>query len=58
MFDKPKLSIKDVLAGEPEPKSDITLFQEYRSEFNPEQRFKGGKAYVGEDLITTPNIFT
>ena len=47
--------IVDVVAGEPGPKSDITLFREYRSEFNPQQRFKGDKiAYVGEDLITTP----
>ena len=36
------------------PKSDITLFREYRSEFDPKQRFKGDKAYQGEDLITTP----
>ena len=46
--------IVDVVAGEPGPKSDITLFREYRSEFDPQQRFKGDKAYVGEDLITTP----
>jgi hypothetical protein len=31
-------------------KSDITLFREYRSEFDPQQRFKGDKAYIGEDL--------
>ncbi len=43
-----------VVAGEPEPKRDITLFREYRSEFDPQQRFKGDQAYVGEDLITTP----
>ncbi|WP_414578983.1 HARBI1 family protein [Anabaena sp. CCY 9402-a] len=46
--------IVDVVAGEPGPKSDITLFREYRSEFDPKQRFKGDKAYIGEDLITTP----
>ena len=46
--------IVDVVAGEPNPKSDITIFREYRSEFDPQQRFKGDKAYVGEDLITTP----
>ena len=46
--------IVDVVAGEPGPKSDITIFREYRSEFDPQQRFKGDKAYVGEDLITTP----
>ncbi|MDZ8241485.1 MAG: transposase family protein, partial [Nostoc sp. ChiQUE01a] len=46
--------IVDAVAGEPGPKSDITLFREYRSEFDSQQRFKGDKAYVGEDLITTP----
>ncbi len=46
--------IVDVVAGLPGPKSDITLFREYRSEFDPKQRFKGDKAYQGEDLITTP----
>ncbi|WP_347242570.1 transposase family protein [Nostoc sp. FACHB-888] len=46
--------IVDIVAGEPGPKSDITIFREYRSEFDPKQRFKGDKAYVGEDLITTP----
>jgi hypothetical protein len=45
--------IVDVVAGEPGPKSDITLFREYRSEFDAKQRFKGDKAYLGEDLITT-----
>ena len=42
------------VAGEAGPKSDITLFREYRSEFDDKQRFKGDKAYVGEDSITTP----
>ncbi|MGH2414872.1 MAG: transposase [Microcystaceae cyanobacterium] len=46
--------IVDVVAGEPGPKSDITLFREYRSKLDTKQRFKGDKAYVGEDLITTP----
>jgi len=46
--------IVDIVAGEPGPKSDITLFREYRSRFDPKQRFKGDKAYQGEDLITTP----
>ncbi|MBD2730535.1 transposase family protein [Nostoc sp. FACHB-892] len=46
--------IVDVVAGEPGPKSDITMFREYRSEFDAKQRFKGDKAYIGEDLITTP----
>jgi len=46
--------IVDVVAGEPSPKSDITLFREYRSKFDYKQRFKGDKAYQGEDLVTTP----
>ena len=46
--------IVDLVAGEPGSKSDITLFREDRSEFDTQQRFKGNKAYVGEDLITTP----
>ena len=46
--------IVDVVAGEPGPKSDLTLFREERSQFDPQQRFKGDKAYVGEALITTP----
>jgi hypothetical protein len=46
--------IVDVVAGKPGPKSNITLFREERSQFDPQQRFKGDKAYVGEALITTP----
>lgn len=46
--------IVDVVAGKPGPKSDINLFREERSQFDPQQRFKGDKAYVGEALITTP----
>jgi hypothetical protein len=46
--------IVDIVAGKPGPKSDITLFREERSQFDPQQRFKGDKAYVGEALITTP----
>jgi hypothetical protein len=44
----------DVVVGEPGPKSDITLFREYRSRFDNKQKFKGDKAYQGEELITTP----
>lgn len=46
--------IVDVVAGEPGPKSDITLFRENRDQFAPKQRFKGDLAYKGEDLIDTP----
>jgi Helix-turn-helix of DDE superfamily endonuclease/DDE superfamily endonuclease len=34
--------IVDVIAGEPGPKSDITLFRENRDNFDPKQKFKGG----------------
>ena len=46
--------IVDVVAGEPGPKSDITLFRENRDNFAPQQSFKGDLGYVGEDLIDTP----
>ncbi len=46
--------IVDVVAGEPGTKSDITIFREYRDNFDPEQRFKGDKAYIGEEVISTP----
>lgn len=46
--------IVDVIAGEPGPKSDITLFRENRDRFDTKQKFKGDLAYQGEELITTP----
>jgi len=46
--------IVDVVAGEPGPKSDITMFRENRDNFDPKQSFKGDLGYVGEDLIDTP----
>jgi len=46
--------IVDIVTGEPGPKSDITLFRENRTHFEPEQKFKGDLAYTGEDLIETP----
>ncbi len=46
--------IVDVVAGEPGPKSDITLFRENRDSFDPKQNFKGDLGYLGEDLIDTP----
>ncbi|HEY9851929.1 MAG TPA: transposase family protein [Leptolyngbyaceae cyanobacterium] len=46
--------IVDVIAGEPGPKSDISLFRPNRGCFAPEQKFKGDLAYKGEDLIDTP----
>lgn len=46
--------IVDVIAGEPGPKSDITLFRANRDNFDPKQKFKGDLGYLGEDLIATP----
>ncbi|KAF3887855.1 MULTISPECIES: transposase family protein [Nostocales] len=46
--------IVDVVAGEPGPKSDITLFRENRDNFDQKQKFKGDLGYQGEDLIDTP----
>ncbi|MEH1965969.1 transposase family protein [Nostoc sp.] len=38
--------IVDVIAGEPGPKSDITLFRENRENFDPKQKFKGDLGYL------------
>ena len=46
--------IVDVVAGEPGPKSDITLFRSNRVRFDPKQKFPGDLAYKGKDLIETP----
>jgi DDE superfamily endonuclease/Helix-turn-helix of DDE superfamily endonuclease len=46
--------IVDVVAGEPGPISDITLFRANRDNFDPKQSFKGDLGYLGEDLIDTP----
>lgn len=46
--------IVDIIAGEPGPKSDITLFRENRDNFDLKQKFKGDLGYLGEDLIDTP----
>lgn len=46
--------IVDVIAGEPGPKSDITLFRETRDRFDEKQNFKGDLGYLGEDSIETP----
>jgi DDE superfamily endonuclease/Helix-turn-helix of DDE superfamily endonuclease len=46
--------IVDVVAGEPGPKSDITMFRETRDNFDLKQSFKGDLGYIGEDLIDTP----
>ncbi|WP_251960770.1 transposase [Nostoc commune] len=46
--------IVDVVAGEPGPKSDITMFRENRDNFDPKQNFKGDLGYLGEDLIDIP----
>ncbi|MHC5771700.1 MAG: HARBI1 family protein [Nostoc sp.] len=46
--------IVDVVAGEPGPKSDITMFRENRDIFDQKQSFQGDLGYIGEDLIDTP----
>jgi len=44
----------DVIAGDPGPKSDIKQFRESLSNFAFEQKFRGDKAYTGEQQIATP----
>ncbi|MGF2033817.1 MAG: transposase [Nostoc sp. CmiVER01] len=46
--------IVDLVAGEPGPKSDITMFRENRDNFDLKQSFKGDLGYIGEDVIDTP----
>jgi hypothetical protein len=46
--------IVDVIAGQPGPKSDIALFRLGHKGFDPNQKFQGDKAYVGEPSIKTP----
>ncbi len=45
----------DVKVGDPGPTSDINQFRERQEEFDPEQKFKGDKAYIGEKQIITPH---
>jgi len=45
--------IVDVIAGEPGPKSDITLFRKARKTLVLIKNFKEIKAYVGEASIST-----
>ena len=44
----------DVKVGDPGTTSDINQFRERTREFDPQQKFKGDKAYVGEAQISTP----
>lgn len=46
--------IVDVIAGEPGPKSDITLFRERQKDFKINQKFQGDKGYQGEEAVKTP----
>ena len=46
--------IVDVIAGQPGPRSDISLFREGQKGFSSNQRFKGDKAYQAEQSIKTP----
>lgn len=46
--------IVDVIAGEPGPKSDITLFRLGQQDFDAHQKFQGDKGYQGEQSIKTP----
>lgn len=45
--------IIDVNIGNPGPKADIDLFRERQDNFNSKQKFKGDKAFVGEENIST-----
>jgi len=45
----------DVKVGDPGPTIDINQFRARQEEFEPEQKFKGDKAYIGEKQISTPH---
>ncbi|MEP6541992.1 transposase family protein [Microcoleus vaginatus GB1-A2] len=47
--------IVDVVVGEAGTTADIKIWRSRRKEWNPEQKFHGDKAYVGELLIDTPD---
>ncbi len=45
----------DVTVGDPGSISDISQFRESRPKFACFQKFKGDKAYIGEQQIATPH---
>lgn len=45
----------DITVGDPGPTSDISQFRESLPKFAPIQKFKGDKAYIGEEQIATPH---
>ena len=47
--------IVDVIVGLPGPASDINLLREQQKKFGATQKFKGDKAYIGEQSVTTPH---
>lgn len=47
--------IVDVIVGLPGPASDINLLREQQKKFDSAQKFKGDKAYIGEQSVTTPH---
>jgi hypothetical protein len=54
--------IIDVVAGEPGPKSDINLFRQRQTEFDPNQWFNGksginGRAKTIEQGVFNPTYF-
>lgn len=46
--------IVDIYLGQLGKTSDINLFRQTRDKFDLKQKFLGDKAYIGEDVITTP----
>lgn len=46
--------IVDLIASVRGPSSDISLFREQKQKFSETQRYKGDKAYVGDEQVVTP----
>jgi hypothetical protein len=47
--------IVDAIVGAKGPTSDISLFRQHQSKFDPAQGFDGDKAYVGAQNVQTPH---
>ncbi len=44
-----------MIVGRCGPASDINLLREQQKKFDSAQKFKGDKAYIGEDNVATPH---
>ncbi len=50
-----RADIVNVVSGERGRKSDINIWRERQNKFDPEPKFAGDKAYIGEGQIKLPH---